>query len=621
MRTVAILFVLLATGATLAPAAHGQALPFTYQGRLEQNGNPVSGNCDFRFGIYAALTGGASLFTDIENGVPVTDGLFTSRVSAESSHFDGSDRYLEIEVRCPSGPGAYTVLSPRQRLGFTPYAMFAPRAGSAATASNVACDGCIGAPDLGVGAVTSASIANSSITEDRLAFTPGTVREITAGDGLSGGTITFGGTIAVDFGTEPGTVAAGDHVHDERYWRRGGNAGIDPALDYLGTSGNQPFELRANGARALRIEPGSASPNLIGGDGGNGVGPGVQGAAIGGGGQSGESNHAADHFTTIGGGVDNTAGTVIPDDLFDAQYATVCGGRANDAAGLYATIGGGWQNRATAPLATVGGGGRTNPNDPASLGNRALDNYATVAGGAGNTAGTDNANPADAEGATVAGGGANTAGGLGAVVSGGGANLAGGEFATVAGGAFNAATGAGSFAAGRLAFATHDGSFVWGDGSRIAGSQGGNTFNVLATGGIRLFFDTLGSHCDLTSAAGWVCSFVSDRAVKRDVAPVDTGEVLARLAALPVQSWRYTVEQPAVRHVGPMAQDFQAAFGVGRSAEQIDTVDAVGVALAAIQGLDTIVRAQDARIADLEARVQGMARRCGAADAAGAAQP
>jgi hypothetical protein len=67
--------------------------------------------------------------------------------------------------------------------------------------------------------------------------------------------------------------------------------------------------------------------------------------------------------------------------------------------------------------------------------------------------------------------------------------------------------------------------------------------------------------------------------------------VLAKLAALPITTWAYT-NAPSVRHLGPVAQDFAAAFGLGDNDKHIATVDADGVALAAIQGLNEIVRGQ-----------------------------
>src|SRR5262245_33990706 len=86
------------------------------------------------------------------------------------------------------------------------------------------------------------------------------------------------------------------------------------------------------------------------------------------------------------------------------------------------------------------------------------------------------------------------------------------------------------------------------------------------------------------------CMFVSDRAAKHDIRPVDGDEILERLAAMPVAQWRYD-EQPDALHMGPMAQDFHAAFGLGDGDRRIAPVDANGVTMAAIQALHQRVTA------------------------------
>ena len=73
--------------------------------------------------------------------------------------------------------------------------------------------------------------------------------------------------------------------------------------------------------------------------------------------------------------------------------------------------------------------------------------------------------------------------------------------------------------------------------------------------------------------------------MKTDFATLDAQAVLAQVAALPIQSWRYRMEDRVVRHIGPMAQDFAAAFHVGDDDRHIHAVEGQGVALAAIQGL------------------------------------
>jgi hypothetical protein len=93
----------------------------------------------------------------------------------------------------------------------------------------------------------------------------------------------------------------------------------------------------------------------------------------------------------------------------------------------------------------------------------------------------------------------------------------------------------------------------------------------------------------------------SDRAAKRDIEAIDPLAILKALREVPIQSWSYN-DTPGVRHLGPMAQDFHAAFGLGAEATSIATIDRDGVALAAIQALYDLTLAKDARIAELEAQ-------------------
>lgn len=92
----------------------------------------------------------------------------------------------------------------------------------------------------------------------------------------------------------------------------------------------------------------------------------------------------------------------------------------------------------------------------------------------------------------------------------------------------------------------------------------------------------------------------SDVNAKADFAPVDTAAILKRVVEMPIQQWRFKTEDAGVKHLGPMAQDFRAAFGLGEVPTAIATVDADGVALAAIQGLHGIVREKEAEIEQLK---------------------
>jgi hypothetical protein len=92
----------------------------------------------------------------------------------------------------------------------------------------------------------------------------------------------------------------------------------------------------------------------------------------------------------------------------------------------------------------------------------------------------------------------------------------------------------------------------------------------------------------------------SDRNAKRDFAPANSRAVLEKVVDLALSHWTYKGDEMGSRHLGPTAQDFRAAFGLGSDDKHIATVDADGVALAAIQGLHAMVKERDARIDKLE---------------------
>ena len=298
------------------------------------------------------------------------------------------------------------------------------------------------------------------------------------------------------------------------------------------------------------------------------------------------ANRATDFGGTIGGGGQNQAGDNAGSPL-DRPYATVGGGRGNVASGAQSVIAGGFFNQATAEFTAVGGG----------AGNVASGIQATIAGGVGNIAS-----------------------GITAYVGGGSGNFARGLFATVPGGQDNLAQGKYSFAAGRQAKVTADGGFVWADSQPFDFSIGQpNRFEARATGGVR-FVTAIDVATGAPTAGvevppgGGAWSSLSDRAVKINVQDVDPRDILQRLVSVPIHRWSYAAQGPAILHLGPMAQDFASAFEVGEDDKHISTVDADGVALSAIQGLNAKVergeaelrkqiRAQDAQIMALRDRL------------------
>ena len=350
-------------------------------------------------------------------------------------------------------------------------------------------------------------------------------------------------------------------------WSLTGNPNTIPGTNFLGTTDDVALEVRVNNQGALRMEPTTSTPNLIGGYSGNGVSGSVEGATIGGGGQAGKINQAAADFATVGGGENNSA------------------------LGFASTIGGGESNAALGFAATVGGGANNVAGNEAGTAN-----FATVGGGI--------ANIASNEHATVGGGISNTASGKRATVPGGNENTAAGDY---------------SFAAGRRARADHDGAFVWGDSTDAdIHSSGDDQFIVRANGGFWFgavttdITPTITSSVLISTSSGAYLSSggdwtnASDRNAKANFAPVDEQEVLARLAEIPITTWNYQSQDPSIRHIGPMSQDFYAAFGVGEDERHISTLDADGVALAAIQGLYQLVQEQAAWIAELEARLAAL---------------
>ena len=90
--------------------------------------------------------------------------------------------------------------------------------------------------------------------------------------------------------------------------------------------------------------------------------------------------------------------------------------------------------------------------------------------------------------------------------------------------------------------------------------------------------------------------------------PIDKQAVLRKVVELPVTRWQYKGEAADVHHIGPVAQDFRAAFEVGHDERYITTIDADGVALAAIQGLYGIVQERDCEIDELKAKVESVER-------------
>jgi len=624
---------------------------FTYQGQLRKDGNPVNGTCDFQFSLWDAATGGAQIgSTQTKTGVNVSNGFFTVQLNFGAGAFQGDARWLQIAVCCPAGSGSYTTLSPRQPLTPAPYALALPGLWTQQNAFSPNIIGGYSGNSVSSG-VMGATIGGggSSGYPNRVTNDYGTVGggySNTAGPGatVSGGGLnsasgklaTVGGG-AENIAAGAGAVVGGGGYREPDTPSYAGNQALATASTIGGGFGNvisNTGSYATIGGGIYNTASGSAA-TVGGGESntangrwatvGGGRGNTANGyiATVGG----GEANTASNNWATVSGGVNNTASSDYATigggvgNIASALYTTIGGGGANTASGVYATINGGSRNTASGVDATIGGGyWNSASGSAATIGggwyNTASGYAATVGGGDNNTAsgwyatvGGGYVNNASGYAATVGGGGLNTASGHNATVGGGYANDARGYAATVPGGYYNTAQGAYSFAAGRRAKAYNNGCFVWGDSTDAdVACNNNDRWVARASGGVYFYTNpnlTTGSYL---AAGGSSWNAVSNRDLKENFRPVDTRALLERLAAIPITTWNYKSQDPSIRHIGPMAEDFNALVeGLGgEGKDYINSLDADGVSLAAIQGLYGLVQEKDARIAELEKRVTAL---------------
>lgn len=332
------------------------------------------------------------------------------------------------------------------------------------------------------------------------------------------------------------------------------------------------------------------------------------------------SPYANSNLSLIGAGQDNQI--AAPASFIGAGYSNsiVASSNVSASLGQSAFIGGGADNSDGANFASIVGGSNN------SLGGTGvLGEFGFIGGGQSNTltgewAGiaSGKENKASGSNAFVGGGTGNSAAASYAFVGAGSDNNASGDYATIPGGSQNTASGPYSFAGGLHSLAANYGSFVWSDaapGATQLKSQANNQFLVRASGGVAIYSNaTLTSGVKLAAGGGSWAS-LSDRTVKTDIRALDDAGVLAKVAALPVTEWKYRSE-PGVRHVGPMAQDFYAAFGLGEDDRHITTIDEDGIALAAIKALHAENAGLHADNAGLHAENAGLRERLSALERA-----
>jgi len=619
-----------------------QTSAFTYQGFLMDGGVPVSGEMDFQFLLHRdELLFNLVGMVSVED-VPVSNGTFVVKLDFGAAAYDGDERWLEIGVRPGASTNDHSMLAPRQELTSAPHAI------KAANAMTVVM-GTISNPTfIGTTTMTPFDVSVNGQRAFRLedngdsAFDPdvdpdgapnliGGASVNTVGAGVVGATISGGGandfigfpapnTVLSDYSTVGGgffnsiagdsalsTIAGGsanEILAGALFSTIGGGVGnqIFTGAESATIAGGEYNSILSNAVSSAivggydnQIQAGGLY-GFIGGGTSNRIGVSSEFAAVVGGSQNSildNSDHAiiaggtrndigsGCNASFIGGGERNSI-------LGGSIDSAVAGGTFNDisAGSFYSVIGGGFDNNigANSPYATVAGGRNNDVGAGASYafaaGRQAKANHQGAAGGVG--IGTSNP-----DGATlrVEGGAATGEIWLSPSSSGGNADI------------FLSETVSGSFGI-KL---RHNGSnnlleFV-GVNSSVEtaalvtigrGSTSGMSIaNNLTVGG------------DVTAGA---FNTSSDRNAKENLLAIDTQDVLEKVVAMPIRQWNF--KNDSARHVGPMAQDFHAAFGLGTDERHIATVDADGVALAAIQGLNQKLEEARADNAELRKELQ-----------------
>ena len=489
----AVSFLLLLTLHFPLTSARAQGTAFTYQGSLNSGGSPANGLFDFRFRLDADPVGNTILSTVLTNSIGVTNGLFTTTIDFGAGWFNGSNYWLEVDVKTNSF-ATYTTLNPLQQLTPAPYAVMAN------SASNL----------LGV---LPAGQLSGAIANNNLPANPNFSGTVTAGffsgnganltslnaNNLSSGTVPLARLPgAVVTNNQTGVILGGTFS--------GNGSGLTTLNASQLTSGVVPqgvlpgFQAPFYSTIGGGIQnTSSASYSVVGGGTQNTASGGE--STVGGGNVNtasgtdstvgGGYNNTAGNFSTVGGGYQNSAsGNLFGD-------ATVAGGTGNQVTGDFASIGGGQNNTNSGNFGTVGGGS-VNLIDASGdhsaigggFGNHVVGYESTISGGYFNLInGQDD---------VIAGGDLNVIN-LGAnqsFIGGGINNTNTGSLAIILGGDHNVATN-NSFAAGHRAKAINQGAFVWADSQDTDfSSTATNQFNVRANGGVRLVTSGAGMTLD-----------------------------------------------------------------------------------------------------------------------------
>jgi len=330
-----------------------------------------------------------------------------------------------------------------------------------------------------------------------------------------------------------------------------------------------------------------------------------------GGGKANNANHSG--YSVISGGSNNGLSSALYgvvsggyNNVGIKSFVTISGGKEHRAEGAYSTIAGGSKNKTTGTVSTISGGFRNLTSGEASTVGGGQDNNST--GKYSFSVGNKNLASGDW---SVAMGYQNQATNLESVAL-GRENISSGTHSfshgirnkalghnSVAWGFYSEAHGFTSFAFGKRVRANKDGTVIFGDtnGGETNSSLGTfplnersadqkDTFYGFFDNGYKLYTTASinGSGVELNHGDGaW--NTLSDKTKKENYQKIDKQKVLDKLIALPMEKWNYTAQNDKIKHIGPYAQDFNKAYGLGDGKLTISTIDSDGIAFASIQAL------------------------------------
>jgi len=580
----AALLLLLATLNLPLSTAFAQSSAFTYQGSLTQAGLPVTGLQDFEFRLFNAAAGGAQQGATIPVADwGVTNGLFTVPLDFGAAAFPGADRWLQIAVRAGANTGSYTTLSPRQQITSTPYAVTARGISGTLPAAQLPAN--VALTDRAQSFSANQTFQTRATFNDRVGIGTNVPQEAlhVAGsyvrvDGFGNEQAILGGDGAggdVELGSSnPGIGAValfnqgtGDYMH---LFAKGATFFGPISGDGSGLTALPAGQLSGSLADA------QLSANVALRSGGNNFS----------GNQAFAGNHSFGNQTRQMINLWNAEYGIGVQ--ADAQYFRTGndfhwyrGGSHSD---VNANGGGG------SPLMSLTrsghlGLGITTPIYPLEIqAGQAVERLTTTNNSNGSVLIFNNRSPLpDYLGAINFETNGLTVGQI--------AYLANDQLVFRAGGAERMSLGAGILTVEGVG---NEKAFISGAANEVVIGSAKASVNNIRFANLTEFpnrpMDCYARTFNPTS----------DRQAKQDFRSVEATAILEKVVALPISEWAYKGDS-ATRHIGPVAQDFKQAFGLGSSDKSIATVDADGVALAAIQGLNDKV---EARSQESGARVQ-----------------